>query len=63
MRFIFYAIFIYLAYMGLKTIIKKFTNPGTRSTLTPKNDTSNSRRSKINPDNIEDAQYEEIKKP
>lgn len=63
MRYIFYAIFIYLAYLGLKTLIKKFVNPGSRSEHSPKNEAPNTRRTKINPDNIEDAEFEEIKKP
>lgn len=61
MRFIFYAVFIYLAYLGLKTIIKKYSGPN-KNIPVPK-DSAKTRRSKINLDNIEDADYEEIKKP
>ena len=61
MRFIFYAIIIYLAYLGLKTLIRKYSGPGKNVPM--QKDNTAPRRSKINLDNIEDADYEEIKKP
>jgi hypothetical protein len=63
MRFVFYAIFIYLAYIGLRTIIKMFSNQGQNKTPDSNKNTASPRRTKFNPDEIEDAEYEEIKKP
>ena len=63
MRFVFYAILIYMAYLGLRSILKKFANPGGKRTSAASENPAKSRRSKINLDEIEDAEYEEIKKP
>ncbi len=63
MRYIIYVIVIYLVYLGLKTLLKQFLSPRKTGTPDINQKTSSNRRSKINPDEIEDAEYEEIKKP
>ena len=61
-RFILYAIVIYLLYLGLKTFLNKF-NYFKKFTDDVKKKPDKSSFSKKDVNNIEDADFEEIKKP
>jgi hypothetical protein len=60
-RFIIYGILIYLLYLGLRTLLTKFQSFKNIFGNTPQN-TKKSKYSKKDINNIEDADYEEIKK-
>ena len=61
-RFIIYGILIYLLYLGLKTLLNRFQNFKKIFRNPPQSPDAN-RHSKRDLSDIEDADYEEIKKP
>jgi hypothetical protein len=61
MRYIFYAALIYLGYIFLKYILKILVSGS--STVFKKQGGKKKKSSRFDPDQIEDADYEEIKKP
>jgi len=61
MRYIFYAVLIYLVYIILKYLLKIIASIS--RPISTKHPPKPKRNSKFDPDQIEDADYEEIKKP
>jgi hypothetical protein len=61
MRYIFYAALIYLGYIFLKYILKILVNGS--NTVFKRKAGQKKKKSRFDPDQIEDADYEEIKKP
>jgi hypothetical protein len=60
MRYIFIAILIYIIYIFLKYVIKILVNIS--KPVSTKQSSSKKQKSRFDPDQIEDADFEEIKK-
>ena len=61
-RYIFYGILLYLLYLGIKAFTVKFQNLK-KIFNSPSNKTKSDKFSKNDLNHIEDADFEEIKKP
>ena len=62
LRYIFFAVLIYLLYLGVKTFLTKFRNIKKSFEGDKQNSTRQKKYTKTDLNDIEDADFEEIKK-